>query len=53
MWVYKFVELNPFGNITYVLPNDLQHKKSDAHCSPKCDELFCNKVKSRSTNKEK
>ncbi len=27
MWVYKFVELNPFGNITYVLSDDPRYAK--------------------------
>jgi hypothetical protein len=32
MWVYKFVELNPFGNIIDVLPNDLQYAELIAQC---------------------
>jgi hypothetical protein len=53
MRVYKFVELNPFSNITDVFLDDLRYAKSIALCPTKCDETFCNKVKSRSLNKKK
>ncbi len=53
MHVYKFVELNPFGNITNVLPNDLRYAEFIAPCSAECDETFCTKVKSRSSNKKR
>ncbi len=53
MWVYKFVELNPFGSITDLLPNDPWYVKLIAPCSTKCDEIFCNKVKSKSQNKKR
>jgi hypothetical protein len=43
MWVYKFVEMHPFGSITNVLFNDPQYEKLDACCSTKCDEMYCNK----------
>jgi hypothetical protein len=50
MWVYKFVELNPFSSIIGLLPDDLWYPKSIAPYSTKCDETFCNKMKSKSTN---
>ncbi len=53
MWVYKFVELNPFGNIIDVLPDDLWYAKLIALYSAKCDEMFYNKVKSKSLNKKR
>jgi hypothetical protein len=52
MRVYKFVGLNPFGNITNVLPDDFRYVKLIDLCSAECDEMFSNKVKSRSLNKE-
>ncbi len=53
MWVYKFVELNPFDCIMDVPPIDLQYEKLNARCSAKCNETFCNKVKSRFVNKKR
>ncbi len=53
MWVYKFVELNCFGSITDVLPNDPRCAKLIASCSAECDEMFCNRVKLRSLNKKR
>jgi hypothetical protein len=53
MYVYKFVELNPFGSITNVPPDDPQYEKLNAHCSMKCDETICNKVKSKFVNKNR
>jgi hypothetical protein len=53
MQVYKFIELNIFGSITYVLPDDLQYAKLIASCFTKCDETFCNKVKLRFLNKKR
>ncbi len=53
MQVYKFVELNPFGSITNVPPDDPQYEKLNAHCSMKCDETICNKVKSKFVNKNR
>jgi hypothetical protein len=53
MWVYKFVELNCFGSITNVLPNDPRCAKLIASCSAECDEMFCNRVKSRFLNKKR
>jgi hypothetical protein len=46
MWGYKFVELNPFGSITNMPPNDPRYGNLNARCFVKCDETFCNKVKS-------
>jgi len=40
MWVYKFVELNPFGNIMDMPLGDPQYEKLNAHCSAKCNEIF-------------
>jgi hypothetical protein len=53
MRVYKFVELNPIGSIIDVLLDDHQYAKLIAFCSTKCDETFCNRVKSRSVNKNR
>jgi hypothetical protein len=53
MQVYKFIELNSFGSITYVLPNDLGYAKLIASCSVKCDETFFNIVKPRYLNKKR
>ncbi len=52
MRVYKFVELNPFGSIANVLLDDVRYAKLNACCF-KCDEFFCNKVKSRFVNKKR
>jgi len=40
MWVYKFVELNPFGNIMDVPLGDPHYEKLNAHCYAKCKEIF-------------
>jgi hypothetical protein len=53
MWVYKFVNLNPFGSIIDVLPDDLRYAKLIAFCFVECDETFYNKVKSKSLNKKR
>jgi hypothetical protein len=53
MCVYKFVELNPFGSIIDVLPNDPWYAKLIAPCFMECDEMFCNRVKLRFINKKK
>jgi hypothetical protein len=53
MWVYKFVKLNPFDSIMNVPPSDPQYEKLNACCFAKCDETFCNKIKSRFVNKKK
>jgi hypothetical protein len=53
MWVYKFVELNPFGSITNLPPSDPHYEKLNAHCSMKCDETICNKVKYKFVNKKR
>jgi hypothetical protein len=52
MWVYKFVGLNPFGNITDVPPGDPWYEKLNVHCSAKCNETFYNKVKLKFINKK-
>jgi hypothetical protein len=52
MQVYKFVELNALGNITNVPPDDPQYEKLNGFFLVKCDETFCNKVKSRFVNKK-
>jgi hypothetical protein len=44
--------LHPFDTITDVLPNEPQYEKLDACCSIKCDEKYCNKMKSKSINKK-
>jgi hypothetical protein len=41
MRVFKFLECNPFGSITHVLPFNLQYKKLALQCSSKCDDTFC------------
>ncbi len=53
MRVYKFVELNHFGSITNVLPDDPKYAKLITLCSIECDETFYNKVTLRSLNKKK
>jgi hypothetical protein len=53
MRVKKFVELNPFGSITYVVPNDPWYAKLIVFYSAKCDETFCNKMKLRLLNKKR
>ncbi len=53
MQVYKFIELNSFGSITDVLPNDLGYAKLIVSCSVKCDETIFNIVKSRHQNKKR
>jgi hypothetical protein len=53
MWVYKFVELNPFRSIIDVLPDDLWYAKLITLCSTKCDETFCNRMKLGTLNKKK
>jgi hypothetical protein len=53
MRVYKFVELNLFGIIKDVLPNDLWYAKLIAPCFVECDETFCNRVKMKFLNKKK
>ncbi len=50
---YKFVELNPFSSIMDMLFGDLRYEKLDACYFAKCNEIFCNKVKSRFVNKNK
>ncbi len=51
MQVYKFIKLNPFGSITDLLIDNLWYAKLIVSCFTKCDETFCNRVKSRSLNK--
>ncbi len=53
MWVYKFVELNPFSSTTDMPPNDPRYENLNARCYVKCDETFCNKVKSKFVNKKR
>jgi hypothetical protein len=53
MHVYKLVELHTFDTITNVLPNEPRYEKLDACCSIKCDETYCNKMKSKFVNKKK
>jgi hypothetical protein len=53
MWVYKFVELNNFGSITNVLPNDPWCAELITLCFAECDETFCNRMKSRFLNKKR
>jgi hypothetical protein len=53
MWVYKFVKLSSLGSTTNMLLGDLWYAKLNVHCFPKCDEFFCNRIKSRSINKKK
>ncbi len=50
MWVYKFVELNPFSSIMDVPPNDPWYLKLNVYCSAKCDETFFNKIKLKFVN---
>jgi len=53
MQVYKFVKLNPFGNVTDVFPDDPWYAKLITHYYAKCDETFYNKVKLRCLNKNR
>jgi hypothetical protein len=53
IWVFKFVKLNHFHRITDVIPNHLWCAKLIVSCFAKCDETFCNRVKSRSLNKKR
>ncbi len=53
MWIYKFVELDPFGKITDMALGDPRYEKLNVHCFAKCDEILCNKVKSRFVNKKR
>jgi hypothetical protein len=52
MWVYKFVELNPFGNITDMALGDPRYEKLNVRCSAKCNETFYSKVNWRFVNKK-
>jgi len=36
-----------------MLFGDLRYEELDVRCFAKCDEIFCNKVKSRFVNKNK
>ncbi len=53
IWVYKFVELNPFDSIMDMHRNDPRYEKLNGRCSTKYNETFCNKVKSRFVNKKR
>jgi hypothetical protein len=53
MRVYKYLELNPFDNIMDMFLGDLQYAKLNVNCFAKCDEFFCNKVKTRFINEMK
>lgn len=53
MRVRKFVKLNPFVSIMDMPLGDPQYEKLSVCCSAKCDEFFCNKVKSKFVNKKR
>ncbi len=45
MWVSKFLECNPFGNITHVLLSNPWCEKLALQYSSKCHDIFCNRMK--------
>jgi hypothetical protein len=53
MQVHKFVECNPFGRIRHVLPFDPWYEKLAESCFSKCNDIFCNMMKSKLTNKKR
>jgi len=52
MQVCKFVECNPFGRIENVFPFDHWYEKLAEPCSSKCNDIFCNRMKSKPINKK-
>ncbi len=53
MQVYKFVKCNPFKRIRHVFPFNLQYEKLAKPCSSKCNDKFCNRMKSKLANKKR
>jgi hypothetical protein len=49
----KSIECNPFGRIIHVLPFDLWYEKLATPCSSKCNDIFCNMMKSKPSNKKR
>ncbi len=53
MYICKFVKSNPFERIRHILASNLQYEKLAKPCSSKCNDIFCNKMKFKPTNKKR
>jgi hypothetical protein len=49
---FKMQVCNPFGRIKHVLPSKHQYEKVVEPCSSKCNDIFCNRMKSKPANKK-